>query len=285
MTWIKLDDSFADHPKVAGLSDRAFRVHITGLLYCGKYLTDGVIPRSVANKFCINNASNLIKKLVESGLWKPVEGGFEINDYLKYQTSKAQAEMEKETNRLRAQKARKARAEALRNGVNAPERSSTEAHTPTPTDSTTDNKKPLVRPTVEQEEVLEFCNLLADRILENLKSKSKFPDRAKRPTVSPGWIKQMDLLIRKDGRAAVEVRQVIEWCQSDEFWSSNILSPSSLRAKFDQLLLKMATSRNFVIPQTLIPHSEINAPGQYGVKICGNCKQEWPCSKSQENLF
>ena len=143
MTWIKLDDAFADHPKIADLSDRAFRVHITALLYCGKYLTDGVIPEPIANRFCVSNARRIISKLTDTGLWKVVEGGYEINDYLKYQTSKAQAEMEKETNRLRAAKARKLRAEALRNGVTTTERSSTEAHTPTPTP--TDSKKKKIK--------------------------------------------------------------------------------------------------------------------------------------------
>ena len=33
--------------------------------------------------------------------------------------------------------------------------------------------------------------------------------------------------------------------------------------------------------QVYIPHKAINAPGQYGVKICANCEQEWPCAKER----
>ena len=139
MTWIKLEDSFPDHPKISQLSDKAFRVHISALCYCGKYLTDGVIPAPIANRLCVNNGSRVIKRLVEIGLWSRVEGGYEINDYLKYQTSKAQAEMEKETNRLRATKAREAKSAAQRNGVSSVGVTLTNTHTPTPTP--TDNKK------------------------------------------------------------------------------------------------------------------------------------------------
>ena len=37
-----------------------------------------------------------------------------------------------------------------------------------------------------------------------------------------------------------------------------------------------------------IPHYEINATGQHGIKICANCEQEWPCAKvraSNDNPF
>ena len=267
MTWIKLDDSFADHPKVAGLSDRAFRVHITGLLYCGKYLTDGVIPRSVANKFCINNASNLIKKLVESGLWKPVEGGFEINDYLKYQTSKAQAEMEKETNRLRAQKARKARAEALRNGVTTPERSSTEAHTPTPTDSTTDNKKIRVIKDDQPFDDSDFKVFWA-----------AYPKKVKKQNALKSYIKALktatpqqifDGLIRYQRTCGEDPKYIANpdtWLNGER-WNDE------------------AAVSTVIIQRQPIPHKSINAPGQYGIEICASCGKSWPCSKSNENPF
>ena len=51
MAWIKIDDSFPDHPKVIGLSDKAFRIHIEGLCYSGRFLTDGLIPMGVAARF------------------------------------------------------------------------------------------------------------------------------------------------------------------------------------------------------------------------------------------
>ena len=44
MAWTKLDDGFADHPKVAPLSDPAFRAFVAGLCFANRYLTDGVLP-------------------------------------------------------------------------------------------------------------------------------------------------------------------------------------------------------------------------------------------------
>lgn len=40
MSWFHLDDNFPDHRKVAGLSDAAFRLHVAGLAYCSRGLTD-----------------------------------------------------------------------------------------------------------------------------------------------------------------------------------------------------------------------------------------------------
>ena len=232
MTRIKLDDAFADHPKIADLSDRAFRVHITALLYCGKYLTDGVIPEPIANRFCVSNARRIISKLTDTGLWKVVEGGYEINDYLKYQTSKAQAEMEKETNRLRAAKARKLRAEALRNGVTTTERSSTEAHTPTPT-PTDIKKNSLFDLKIELKEAFELCEMLVELIRKN---------GNKEPKITKSWIQDMNRIMTIDERTPLQIKFMIKWSQEDPFWCSNILSPASLRAKFDQMRLKSPLS-------------------------------------------
>ena len=41
MTWLRIDDAMVDHPKIIGLSDGAFRLHITALCYCARHLTDG----------------------------------------------------------------------------------------------------------------------------------------------------------------------------------------------------------------------------------------------------
>jgi len=47
-------------------------------------------------------------------------------------------------------------------------------------------------------------------------------------------------MIRIDKRDVSEIGQVIEWCQQDQFWQSNILSTSKLRKQYDQLVIKMA---------------------------------------------
>lgn len=56
------------------------------------------------------------------------------------------------------------------------------------------------------------------------------------------WAVDMDLMIRVDKHDPDEVAAVIEWCQRDGFWRSNILSGKKLREKYLQLVLNM--SRN-----------------------------------------
>ena len=107
MTWVKIDDSFPNHPKIVGLSDKAFRIHISGLCYCGTYLTDGFIPMTIAAQLC-NNDFNYIAELCEAGLWKEAmtENGFRIHDYLAHQTSKTQVEEKRQTVRERQKRYR-----------------------------------------------------------------------------------------------------------------------------------------------------------------------------------
>jgi hypothetical protein len=56
------------------------------------------------------------------------------------------------------------------------------------------------------------------------------------------WRREADLMIRVDGRTEAEIQKVLEWSQSDSFWSANILSMGKLREKFDQLTLKAQRS-------------------------------------------
>jgi len=93
MTWIKIDDSFPDHPKVVGLSDKSFRVYISSLCYAGRYLTDGFIPMTIIARFADEDMS-YVAELTNSGLLKEdiSNNGFTIHDYLAHQTSRQQVE-------------------------------------------------------------------------------------------------------------------------------------------------------------------------------------------------
>lgn len=107
MTWVKIDDSFPNHPKIVGLSDKAFRIHISGLCYCGTYLTDGFVPMTIAARFA-NEDMAYIAELSQAGLWieAPQDNGFYIHDYLAHQTSKTQVEEKRQTVRERQKRYR-----------------------------------------------------------------------------------------------------------------------------------------------------------------------------------
>ena len=107
MTWVKIDDTFPNHPKVVGLTDKAFRIHISGLCYCGTYLTDGFIPMTIAGRLA-NEDMSYVSELVKAGLWREAieENGFRIHDYLAHQTSKTQVEEKRQTVRERQKRYR-----------------------------------------------------------------------------------------------------------------------------------------------------------------------------------
>ena len=122
MTWIKIDDSFPDHPKIIGLSDQAFRIHIRCLCYCGRYLTDGFIPYAAVNAFLSDPDSDPIGELRTIGLWIAAEGGFVIHDYLEHQTSKGEVAEKREAVRNRVAKYRAKRSNGVSNAnVTTPE--------------------------------------------------------------------------------------------------------------------------------------------------------------------
>jgi len=104
MGWLKLDDAFGDHPKVVGLSDRAFRAHVLGMVYCARYLTDGHVPRAVGPK------PSIAKELERAGLWTSMRGGWQIHDWLDWNPSRAETEAERERWREQRVGAGKARA-------------------------------------------------------------------------------------------------------------------------------------------------------------------------------
>jgi hypothetical protein len=109
MTWVKIDDSFPDHPKIIGLSDRAFRLHIQGLCYCGKYLTDGFIPYAAVNSMVTEPEYKPTDELESAGLWIRCDKGFEIHDYLEHQSSKSEVVEKKETTRARVKRHRESK--------------------------------------------------------------------------------------------------------------------------------------------------------------------------------
>lgn len=84
MTWTKVDDSFADHPKVMALGrDRIVGVGLwtAAACYCARHLTDGFVPSATAESF---GHGRVWGRLVEVGLVDRVSGGYQLHDWLEY---------------------------------------------------------------------------------------------------------------------------------------------------------------------------------------------------------
>ena len=98
MTWIKLDDTLPNNPKMLPLSDKAFRLYIEGLCYANQYLTDGFLAQAVINRLDNGKAC---QELIDAGLWITVEAGAQIHDYCEHQTSRKTVEEKREQVRNR----------------------------------------------------------------------------------------------------------------------------------------------------------------------------------------
>ena len=93
MTYAQFDDGYADHPKIAVLSDAAYRAHSESICYCTKYLTDGAIPQTVANRLA-RGRHKALAELTEGDppLWVSTSSGYYVRDFLQWNKSRAQVE-------------------------------------------------------------------------------------------------------------------------------------------------------------------------------------------------
>ena len=114
MSWVKIDDQMADHPKFAGL-DRfaplALALQVRAFCYASRHLTDGFLPAGiipglldgfeswgietggVRGMFAVGSDGDEFDWpaiMVGAGLWEQREGGYLIHDYLDYNPSKAE---------------------------------------------------------------------------------------------------------------------------------------------------------------------------------------------------
>jgi len=106
VTWIKLDDKMADHPKFYALGDdyeAGLAVYVAGLCFCGAHLTDGVIPKVRAHTLT-PSARRLAPKLVEIGLWHDNGDGYRVHDFLDYNPPREKVMAEREATRERVAK-------------------------------------------------------------------------------------------------------------------------------------------------------------------------------------
>jgi hypothetical protein len=104
MPWFKVDDAFHGHPKVMELSPAAVGVWTLAGSWCANYLTDGEIKMNVVRRF--GASDEMIRELVEAGLWIDVGGAYQFKDWAEYQPLKEEVEAERNAARERMKEVR-----------------------------------------------------------------------------------------------------------------------------------------------------------------------------------
>jgi len=90
VTDANIKPSLLDHRPILRLSDSAFRVWMMGIVYGAAHETDGFLDRRVLALLHPDGArEDLAQELVNAGRWKVREDGWQIDDFLTYQTSHA----------------------------------------------------------------------------------------------------------------------------------------------------------------------------------------------------
>ena len=107
MPWFKVDDGFHGHPKVMELTPAAVGVWTLAGSWCANYLTDGEIKTAVVRR--LGATDEMVRELVDAGLWIDLGGSYQFKDWDMYQPLKEEVEAERQAarDRMKAVRAKK----------------------------------------------------------------------------------------------------------------------------------------------------------------------------------
>lgn len=107
MSWVRLDDQIAHHPKVTKCSPTACWLWVTAIGFSQKFLTDGFIPStSIPALSHVKHPGFYIRELVKARLLDIVDGGYQIHDYLDWNQTATHVKQRREADRVRKESAR-----------------------------------------------------------------------------------------------------------------------------------------------------------------------------------
>lgn len=101
----RLDLDYADNPKIAELSDAAFRAHVEMILYSRTYLTDGRIPKRTITRWDTQAVTELLSNDPEApSLYKMDDGSYLLHGYADMQETKAEVQERQQVSRANGSK-------------------------------------------------------------------------------------------------------------------------------------------------------------------------------------
>lgn len=234
---------YADHPKIQCLSDAAFRAHVEMILYARRYMTDGRIPKRFAKRFATESLTELLSNdEANPSVYEGEDGDYWLHGFADMQETRDEIQTRRLVNAengrrgglARKRVAKRTASESLSEGS-----SEIKAETETETETEKTSSSPNADASEDgREDVDNLCHHLAERIVNN---------GNKPPTITVAWKRSARLMLDRDDRDQTEAHRLIDWCQADSFWMSNILSMPKFREKYDQLRLRAGAVATRVI--------------------------------------
>lgn len=104
MTFFKVDDGIWGHPKFSLLSNDAIALWVMAGSWCGRYVTDGLLP--FQSLPMVRGSKQSAQELVDAGLWLETPDGWLFHDWHDYQYTKAEVESRREYEREKKRRQR-----------------------------------------------------------------------------------------------------------------------------------------------------------------------------------
>lgn len=121
MGWLKVDDKMPRNPKILAGDIETAWYYACALTHAAEQLTDGFIARSAVPLVAphIADPCSVAERCADLDLFRRVEGGYEVPDYLEYNPSRAETitKRAKEAERKRSSRAESQRDSAQTSGV------------------------------------------------------------------------------------------------------------------------------------------------------------------------
>lgn len=91
---IRLANTIMEHPKIADLSDAAFRAFVEAICFCSRQETDGKIKRGAIGRI---GKPKVIAELVAAGLLEICGTDYWVHDYLRHQRASSEIQAFRES--------------------------------------------------------------------------------------------------------------------------------------------------------------------------------------------
>jgi len=101
MTWFRVDDNLAFHPKVIAAGNPAIGLWVRAGTWAAQQLTDGYIPADIARAI---GPPAQARALVDAGLWLPCEKGYEFHEWTERQPTRGEVEQRRKAGAERLRK-------------------------------------------------------------------------------------------------------------------------------------------------------------------------------------